>query len=103
VNLIAEDENPIPVIEDALVVLAFDTISEAPLFPPPTAVSLKISRSSTRTWLLSPKKRVVIKREDLAYLSPRIEFKAMRQAENLGITLSGSVQALWERCEVHCY
>ncbi|XTI82381.1 hypothetical protein V2W45_1337572 [Cenococcum geophilum] len=99
VNSIAEDENPILVTEDASVVSAFDTISEAPSFHPPTTVSSKTSRSSTRTRSSSPKKRVVTKREDLAYLSPRIEFKAMRQAENLGITLSGSVQALWERCE----
>ena len=42
VNLIAEDENPIPVIEDASVVLAFDTILEALLFPLLTAVLLKI-------------------------------------------------------------
>jgi len=69
VNLIAKDKNPIPVIEDALVILAFNTILEALSFPPPIAVLLKISRSSTCTRLSSPKKRVVIKREDLAYLS----------------------------------
>ncbi|XTI87945.1 hypothetical protein V2W45_1520405 [Cenococcum geophilum] len=57
VNLIAEDKNPIPVTEDALVVLAFDTISEVLSFPPPTTVSLKTSQSSTRTRLLLPKKR----------------------------------------------
>jgi hypothetical protein len=99
-STIAEHQNPIPVTEDASAVSALDTISEASLFPPPTTVSSKTSRSSTRTRSSSPKKP---KREDLAYLSPRIEFKAMRQAENLGITLSRSVQALWERCEVHCY
>lgn len=47
VNSIAEDENPIPVTEDESVVSAFDTISEAPSFPPPTTVSSKTSRSST--------------------------------------------------------
>ena len=63
VNSIAEDEIPIPVTEDASVVSAFDTISEAPSFPPPTTVSSKTSRSSTRTRSLSPKKRVATKRE----------------------------------------
>jgi hypothetical protein len=41
VNLIAKDENPIPVIENALVILAFNIILEALLFPPPIAVLLK--------------------------------------------------------------
>ena len=94
VNSIAEDKNPIPVTEDALVVSAFNIILEALLFPPLITVSLKILQSSTYTWLLSPKKRVVIKREDLAYFSPRIEFKVIRQAKNLKIIFFRSIQAL---------
>lgn len=90
-NLIAKDKNPIPVIEDVLIILAFNTILEALLFPPPMTVLLKISQSSTCTWLLLLKKRVVIKWKNLAYLSLRIKFKAIRQAENLRITLSRSV------------
>ena len=88
VNLITKDKNPIPIIEDVLVVLAFNIILEALSFPPPTTVLLKISRSSTYTRLLLLKKQVVIKREDLAYFSLWIKFKAIRQAENLRITLS---------------
>ena len=49
VNLIAKDKNPIPVTEDVLVILAFNIILEALLFPPPTAILLKISQSSTYT------------------------------------------------------
>jgi len=91
VNSIAEDENLIPVTEDASVVLAFNTISEVPSFPLLTTVLSKTLQSSTRIWLSSLKKQVVIKREDLAYFSPRIKFKVIRQAKNFRITLSGSV------------
>lgn len=97
-----EDGDPTPLREDAPVASHFDAISEAPSFPPPTTVSSMTSRSPTRARSSSPKKRRVTKREDLAYLTPRIEFKAMRQAGSLGITLPESVEALWERCEVCC-
>jgi len=96
---IAEDEDPTPLKDDATVASDFDTISEAPSLLPPTTVSSMTSRSPTRTRSSSPKKRTVTKREDLAYLSPRIEFKAMRQAGSLGISLPESVRALWDRCE----
>ena len=77
-NLIAKNKNLIFVIEDVLVVLAFDIILKALLFPLPIAVLLKTLRSFTYIWLLLLKKWVVIKREDLAYFSLWIKFKAIR-------------------------
>lgn len=76
----------------------YDAVSEVPSFPPPTTSSVK-GRSPTRS--LSPKKRTVAKREDLALMSPTIEFCAFREAENWGIELPRSVKELWYRCDVH--
>jgi len=57
----------------------YNTILEAPSFPPPTVISLK-GRLPIR--LSSPKKRTVAKYKDLALLSPIIKFRAFREAEN---------------------
>lgn len=75
----------------------YEAISQVPSFPLPIMTSSK-GRSPTRS--SSPKKRNVVKREDLALLSPTIEFRDFEEAENLGIELPKSIKELWFRCEV---
>lgn len=80
----------------ASAVSEYDAVSEAPSFPPSTVTSSK-GRSPTRS--LSSKKRVVAEREDLAFLSLIMEFRAFREAENWGIELPQSVKGLLYRCD----
>ena len=74
----------------------YDPFSEAASFPLPTLTSSK-ERSPTRS--SSPKKKTVVKRQDLALLNPRIKFGAFTNAETFGIVLPQSVKNLLYRCE----
>lgn len=74
----------------------YDVISEATSFPPPTLTSSK-GRSPTRS--SSSKIKTVATRADLALLNPKINFKAFRMADNLGIVLPQAVKELWHRCD----
>ncbi|XTI85968.1 hypothetical protein V2W45_1340897 [Cenococcum geophilum] len=91
-----DDANTPPLTEEPVSASEYDAVSEAPSFPPPTVTSSK-GRSPTRS--SSPKKRTVAKREDLALLSPIIEFRAFREVENWGFELPQSVKELWYRCD----
>ncbi|MCJ1426986.1 hypothetical protein MMC29_004889 [Sticta canariensis] len=86
------DANTLPLTEEPVSTSAtseYDAISEAASFPPPTWTSSQ-GRSPTRS--SSPKKKTVVKREDLALLNPTIKFRAFSKAENLGIALPQSAR-----------
>ena len=55
--------------------------------------------SSTHLVSSSPKKKkTVAKREDLALLDPKIQFRAFQEAEDWGIEFSQAIKDLWSRC-----
>jgi hypothetical protein len=76
----------------------YDVVSGALSLPPSTVTSSK-RRSPIRS--SSPKKMTVAKHEDLALLSPTIEFRDFSEAENWGIELPQSVKELWYHCKAH--
>lgn len=92
-----ENANAPHLTKESSSTLEYDAMSEVPSFSLATMSSSQ-GRSPSRS--SSPKKRTVAKREDLALLSPTIEFCAFEEAKNLGVELPQSVQELWHRCDV---
>lgn len=74
----------------------YDLISKGP------SSSLRTMTSSNETFATkssSSKKKTVTKREDLALLNPKIQFRAFEEAEDCGMEFSQAIKDLWSRCE----